>query len=79
MELELQYKPIHVIHLVHTFLIKKFTIENDKVIIIIGNNTLNDLATAGGTCSGIFISNLLDFDKIAISSPTTNPTNYSYK
>ena len=54
--------------------LKKFNIENETVIITIGNNNLNVLATAGGTCSGILISNLLDFDKTDISSPTTNPT-----
>ena len=44
------------------------------VVIIIGINTLNDLATAGGTCSGILISNLSELDNLAINSPTNKPT-----
>ena len=47
---------------------------NETVVIIIGTNNLKVLATAGGTCSGILISNLLDFDKADISSPTNKPT-----
>ena len=55
-------------------IIIKLIIAKEIVTIIIGSNTLKVLATAGGTCGGILISNLLVLDNLDINSPTSKPT-----